>query len=80
MSFLTAWQRKENSRADARLRVDPDRAAVPLDMFLNNCQTGTHTSAILVASVQPLEHAKDLIEVPCLNPYAIVSNIEDRMP
>jgi len=65
-----SWQGKEERRAEARLRLDPDPAAMPLDDLSRDSQSYARPGIPFV--VNTLEHSKDAIAMPGIDSDSIV--------
>src|SRR6185436_617726 len=68
-------QREIERRAVARLRLDPDFAAVAIDDLFAGGKADTRPG-ILIARVEALKDHEDAIEVLVGDPYSVVADIE----
>src|SRR6267378_3713079 len=73
------FEREVERGALARLGIGPDPAAVPVDDPLHRRQPDPG-ALILVARVQALERAKELVGVRHVEAGAIVAHVENRAP
>src|SRR5471030_748468 len=72
--YLNLLQGEIKSRAFANLRFRPDAASVLMNHTLNGCQANAYPLKIL-APVEPLENAEQLVDVPHIEADPVVAHV-----